>query len=308
MICPVCSNAFFSTWGRVNDYAIERCRGCGLGITAPFPEHGDLVAINQETYLLEHRIDTYLSRKNYFKKRYRRQLRDIHAFKSGGKLLDIGCSIGLFLNEARIAGFDTTGVELNSACAKYARSHFKLTVHSGHLKDIAFEAGSFDVVTLYDVLEHIPDLYGILADIRNILTPNGLLVVQSPNLDSLMAELTKSTWTWLSPPDHLYHFTPGSLCSLIERSGYSILRAKTWEPADAFCDNVMGARLGNSLSARIARKLIRLTGLALLSITLMQRSWWRRQKGALIEVYALKTAASTKSNRIEIYKEPPHDL
>ena len=82
MICPVCSNASFSTWGRVNNYAIEQCRGCGLGITSPFPEPGELVAVNQETYLLDQRINIYLSRYEYFKKRYRRQLRDIRVFKS----------------------------------------------------------------------------------------------------------------------------------------------------------------------------------------------------------------------------------
>ncbi len=308
MICPVCGNTFFSTWGKVNDYAIERCLGCGLGITSPFPENGDLVAVNQKIYLLEHRINTYLSRGKYFKNRYHRQLRDIHFFKSGGKLLDIGCNIGLFLNEARIAGFDTTGVELNHECAEYARGHFDLKVHSDYLNKIDFEAASFDVVTLYDVLEHIPDLHGILSDIRNILTPNGLLVVQSPNLDSLMAELTKSTWSWLSPPDHLFHFTPSSLCSLIENSGYSILRVNTWEPADAFCDDVILARLGNSLPAKIARKLIRLTGLALVPVTLIQKTWWRRQKGALVEVYAAKTIDCLKSNSCKIDRKIPNDL
>jgi SAM-dependent methyltransferase len=308
MICPVCGNACFSAWGRVNNYIIERCQGCGLGITSPFPEHGERVAVNQETYLLEKRINTYFSRYMYFKKRYRRQIRNIHFFKSRGKLLDIGCNIGLFLNEARMAGFDTTGVELNNACAEYARTHFELEVHSDYLNNIAFEATSFEVVTLYDVLEHIPDLRGILADIRKILAPNGLLVVQSPNLDSLMAELAKSTWSWLSPPDHLFHFTPGSLCSLIEQSGYSILQVKTWEPVDAFCDDVMRARLGNSLPAKIARTLIRLTGLALALVTLMKKTWWRKQKGALIEVYAVKTTSYPTANSSKIDMKIPNDL
>lgn len=192
MICPVCSTDAFSTWGKVNNHTIERCQKCGLGITSPFPEPGELAAVNQETYLLEQRIATYLSRHEYFKKRYRRQLRDIKVLKPGGRLLDIGCNIGLFLNEARAAGFDPTGVELNTGCAEYARTSFGLDVHSEYLENIAFKTGAFDVVTMYDVLEHIPNLHGILAEIHRILTPGGLLVVQSPNLDSLMADLSQS--------------------------------------------------------------------------------------------------------------------
>jgi SAM-dependent methyltransferase len=308
MICPVCSNNSFSTWGRVNTYEIEQCLGCGLGITSPFPEPGELVAINQETYLLGQRINIYLSRCGYFKKRYRRQLRDINFFKSGGRLLDIGCNIGLFLNEARAAGFDTTGVELNSECAEYARTNFELRVYSDYINNISFEEGFFDVVTMYDVLEHIPDPQSILNDIRSILKPDGLLVIQSPNLDSLMAGISRSSWSWLCPPDHLFHFTPGSLCSLIEQSGYSILKFKTWEPADAFCDDIMHAMHVNFMLARIAYKLTQQSGLALALVTLLQRIWWAMKKGALIEVYASKVRNYPYRTESKPDKSPTNDL
>ncbi len=285
-----------------------QCSGCGLGVTTPFPEPDKRVSTNQETYLLEERIRTYSSRYKHFKKRYQRQLRDIKIFKYGGRLLDIGCNIGLFLNEARTAGFDTTGVELNADCAEYARTHFKLNVYSDYLHNIAFEAGSFDVVTMYDVLEHIPDLHGILDEIRRILKTDGMLIVQSPNIDSLMAELSKSAWGWLSPPDHLYHFTPGALSSLLAHAGYRVQLTKTWEPADAFCNDVLQAKLGKSLPARIARKLIRLSGLALVLVKLLQKSWWSRQRGALVEVYAVKISSHPTALNSKIDRGTPDDL
>ena len=308
MICPVCGNTSFSTWGRVKNYAIEQCGGCGLGITSPFPEIDEQVTVNKSNYLLEQRINTYLSRYSNFKKRYQRQLGDIQNFSPGGKLLDIGCNIGLFLCEARASGFGVTGVELNRECAAYARTHFKLNIHSNYLSNSTFEADSFDVVTMYDVLEHIPDLHRILAQIRRILKPGGLLVVQSPNIGSLMAGLAKSTWSWLSPPDHLYHFTPGSLCILLENAGYNILKVKTWEPASDFCSDLLQAFLGNSLLARIARKLLRLSGLALAAVLLLQKSWWCKQKGALVEVYAVKAAICSSSNSSTIDNGIPNDL
>lgn len=307
MICPVCRNNSFSSWGIANNYSIEQCQRCGLGITSPFPEQKQLVTTNRETYPLEQRIATYRSRYEYFKKRYQRQLHDIEAFKPGGKLLDIGCNIGMFLSEARAAGFETTGIELNRECAEYARTHFNLSVHSDYLDNIAFDDDSFDVITMYDVLEHIPDLHGMLTGIRRILKPDGLLVVQSPNLDSLMAELSKSAWGWLSPPDHLYHFTPGALSSLLVQTGYDVQLIKTWEPADDFCADVMHAKLGNSLFARCARKLIRLSGLASTLVTVLQKTWWTKQKGALVEIYAVK-GQSRASNSSASDKGSPDDL
>jgi len=288
MTCPVCSSNSYTRWGAANGYAIEQCRGCGLGITTPFPEPGTLVAVNQETYPVARRIDAYRSRQQYFEKRYRRQLTDIQKFKAAGRLLDIGCNIGMFLSEAAKAGYAVAGVELNRECADYARSNSGHEVYSDYLENIAFPSESFDIVTMYDVLEHIPVMASILAEVKRILRPDGLLVIQSPNLDSLMADLTGSFWSWLSPPDHLFHFTPGALASLLEQSGFRTETIKTWEPADDFCIDVMQARLGNSLPARIARKLIRLSGGAELMVSLLQPLWWQKNRGALVEAYAMK--------------------
>lgn len=298
MNCPVCGTERFSEWGRSNGYVIQQCQACGLGVTTPFPESDGLAEVNRETYLLDQRVRTYLGRRAYFEKRYHRQLDDIRSFHQGGRLLDIGCNIGMFLIASRSAGFDVCGVELNRDCAEYARASFGLDVRSVRLEDAGFPPASFDVVTMYDVLEHVPDLRGMLASIRGILKPGGLLVVQSPNLDSVMADMTKSAWSWLSPPDHLYHFTPDSLSALLDHAGYAIARIKTWEPADAFCMDVMQARFGNSLPARMARKVIRLSGIAELLVSLAQKTWWHRRRGALVEVYAITPADYLRNSTV----------
>jgi len=292
MICPVCSNNSYDKRGTANGYSIEQCRVCGLGVTTPFPEPGTLVTVNQETYPVVQRVAAYRSRQNYFEKRYRRQLSDIGKLKAEGRLLDIGCNIGMFLNEAAKAGFSVVGVELNRECAEYARTNSGLEVYSDYLEKIVFQAESFDVVTMYDVLEHIPDMKSMLAEVKRILRPCGLLVIQSPNLDSLMADLTGSSWSWLSPPDHLYHFTPGALELLLEQSDFQLQMMKTWEPADDFCVDVLQSRLGYSLPARLARKVIRLSGVAAMMVSMLQPLWWRQQRGALVEAYAVKPASN----------------
>jgi SAM-dependent methyltransferase len=257
-------------------------------MTTPFPEPGVLLDVNRETYPVAGRVDAYRSRQEYFSRRYRRQLVDIGAFVKGGRLLDIGCNIGKFLSEAARAGYDVTGVELNGECADYARATFGFDVRSDYLENIGFPDATFDVVTMYDVLEHVPDMAAILTEIRRILRPGGLLVVQSPNLDSLMAELTGSSWSWLSPPDHLYHFTPPSLAALLRRAGFAVRTVKTWEPADDFCNDLFQAKLGSSVAARAVRKLVRLSRVAELSVAALQPLWWRRSRGALVEAYGVK--------------------
>ena len=192
MNCPVCNQCTFTEWGATGTYAVHRCTQCGLGITFPAPTFAESANVNQEKYQLRSRIQTYDSRKKYFSRRYRRQLRDIRAFKAGGTLLDVGCKIGAFLTEARAAGFQTAGVEMNRECAEYAQSQLGLDVFNGRLDQAGFADGAFDVVTLYDVLEHVPELQLLLREIRRILKPTGLLVVQSPNIDSVMANWTKT--------------------------------------------------------------------------------------------------------------------
>jgi len=287
--CPVCNSESFS-WGcSVGDYSILRCRGCRLGVTDPFPTKEERDRINVEDYSVERRIDVYMSRRAYFERRYRGYAATLKKYGGRGRLLDIGCNIGLFLKVAREAGFDSAGVELNSGCAEYGRKEFGLNIYSDRLENLRFPAGSFDVITLFDTLEHIPCLQSFLSEISRIMADGGLLAVQSPNIDSLMSNLAKSSWAWLSPPDHLYHFTPGVMSMLIESKGFRILEAKTWEPLLDFCTGLFPGNRPESRAGKILLKSVKGTLYAFLGITHANRLWWSARKGGLILVYARKT-------------------
>jgi 2-polyprenyl-3-methyl-5-hydroxy-6-metoxy-1,4-benzoquinol methylase len=289
MTCPVCKGESFSLWAKVGPYSIETCVACGLGITSPLPSSSAIIGTNEEIYSVENRIKAYLSRVDYFKKRYRRYLTNINRFQEGGTLLDIGCNIGLFLTVAREAGFSVVGVELNRACAEYARNTFKIEVFSDVVEKVGFPSNGFDVVTLFDVLEHVPDIETFLAEVRRILKPGGLLVVQSPNLHSLMASLTKGEWVWLSPPDHIYHFTPSSLSRLLESNGFAVRKLRTWEPAREFADNVIVARVAHPFTRRFLLAANDLTRAPALPLAILRRIWRGSRRGALVEVYAART-------------------
>jgi len=288
MDCLSCGGKAFSVWGRQGAYEVLQCLGCGLGVTSPAPSPAQLSELNRNAYGGAERGVVYASKQAELEKRYSAQLSRIKLFKPAGALLDVGCNIGMFMKTARDMGFAVTGVEMNGSCAAYGKEHFGLDIRPASLEGAAFPAGTFEVVTMFDVLEHVPDPGAFLSEAGRVLRPGGLLVVQSPNLDSFMAGLMKENWNWLTPPDHLYHFTPGALSGLVEKRGFKIAETRTWEPAADFTGNIYSGFPAHGAARKALRKLFWLSSLAL--VPLLQRLWWRLGKGGLAEVYAVKEA------------------
>jgi len=288
MKCPICEAENLNQWGTVGSYEILKCDSCGLGITSPFPSEEDVTHTNEETYQVDKRIHTYLSRQKYFEKIYRKHISLIKKYKVEGELLDVGCNIGLFLKVARDEGFDVKGVELNKTCAVYGEKHFDLDIRSEFLQDVAFPEKSFDVITLFDVLEHVADLQGFTSELKRILKDDGLLVLQSPNFDSLIAKITESKWNWLTPPDHLYHFTPRAIKQLLEEKGFLVRNLDTWEPPDEFATNTLSRYKADLFMWKILWKINQFTKIINVFVWLVQRIWWRKEKGGLLRVFAIK--------------------
>ena len=289
MDCVICGGKDFTAWGRQGAYEILQCRARGLGVTSPAPSAAQLAEFNRSAYGAEERAAVYASRSAELKERYAAQIARIKRFKPEGALLDVGCNIGIFMKAARDAGFAVTGVEMNSGCAAYGREKFGLDIRHASLEGAAFPEETFDVVTMFDVLEHVPDPLAFLSVARRALKPGGLLAVQSPNLNSFMAWLLKENWNWLTTPDHLYHFTPGALVSLLAAHGFSVRKVRTWEPAADFSGNIFSGFPARGVVGRALRKLLWLAGLVF--IPLLHRLWWKIKKGGLIEVYAEKTSS-----------------
>jgi len=291
MKCPFCRSTSFSSWASVRQYKILRCRKCGVGLTTPFPHSTVLRATNSEVYDLQARISLYASNRRALERRYRRAVRRIKRYVPYGALLDVGCNIGFFLCVARKAGFTTTGLELNEECALYGRNHFGLDIRAERLESTGLNDDSFDVVTLFDVLEHVPETGPFLEQVKRVLKPGGLAVFQCPNIDSYMAFLTRGGWIWLTPPDHVYHFTPAVLVKLLKSHGFRIERTATWEPVDAFLANLLHAGHVPGLVLRLLHRVSLSRHMAKAVLGGLQRSWSRRGKGGLIEIYARKVEA-----------------
>ena len=149
--------------------------------------------------------------------------------RNGMRLLDVGCSNGAFISAAQTLGIKAEGVEPAAAPAQ-AAVESGLKVHQGFLQDIHLANASFDVVTLFEVLEHIKDPLSLMKECHRVLSQGGLLVIRTGNTDSWSARFMKNRWEYFSITEHGGHisfFNPVSMLKLAQRSGFSIASLKT---------------------------------------------------------------------------------
>lgn len=161
--------------------------------------------------------------------RFRRILGTLCKLSPPGRLLDVGCATGDFLAQAERAGYETAGVEISDYAAGVARQR-GFDVFTGQLGDLPAREGSFDVVTMFHVLEHMQRPGEALRiHVRRLLRPGGILAVEAPNLASLRARLDGDDWEDLRPEQHRYHFTRRSLRNAAAACGFSPLRVECRE-------------------------------------------------------------------------------
>lgn len=201
---------------------IVKCAVCGLIYVNPRPGL-DLLVNNY----IKSADDLYLKEELGRRISAKKILRELKRIKKTGRILDIGCATGFFLDEARKAGFEIHGVELSKWAVDYAGSKLGIdTIHQGALKEEVYPKSHFDAVVLSDVIEHLADPKGTLVEIRKILKPDGVICVNTPNIDSLISKILRARW-WGVKNTHLYYFTRRTLNKILRHAGFVPIRAKT---------------------------------------------------------------------------------
>jgi 2-polyprenyl-3-methyl-5-hydroxy-6-metoxy-1,4-benzoquinol methylase len=144
---------------------------------------------------------------------------------NGRRLLDVGCHIGVFLEIAAERGWDAWGVEPSHWAAEQARRR-GLNVKTGTLSEAGFADHSFDVVTLWDVIEHLSDPRGELEKVNRVLKPGGLLCIHTMDIESPLARLMGRRWPWFMEM-HLYYFSRATLSAFLMKTGFQVIRSQT---------------------------------------------------------------------------------
>ncbi|MGC8787731.1 MAG: methyltransferase domain-containing protein, partial [Anaerolineae bacterium] len=182
--CNLCGADDTELVAEVEGFHIVRCRQCGLVYVNPRYREDFLQQLYTAEYYDHDGIrngqaffgyEDYIADEENIKITFAKRLRTIERFANKGRLLDVGCATGFFLDLARAKGWEVVGSEVSEFAARYAREKLGLEVRLGALKELHFEAEAFDVVTMWDVIEHVADPMGDLLEVWRILRADGLL-------------------------------------------------------------------------------------------------------------------------------------
>lgn len=226
-----------------DQFQVVECRQCGLLYVNPRPTEAEIGKFYPETYSWKETLeaDSFLTKwVRRLEKSYRYHLLQdevskvvIFTDKNFGKVLDVGCGTGDRLEVFRNKGFEAYGVETSDS-ANYAREHLNLNVLKGDLFSANFSDEFFDLVTLYNVLEHTHSPARVIKEIHRILKKEGFLIIQVPNSNSIQYKIFKKRWAAFDVPRDLYYFGTETLSLLLGKVGFIVTKTdhfmNWWHP------------------------------------------------------------------------------
>ena len=224
--CNLCGgNKFKIIEDGEKPYYVLKCLHCGLVFVDPVPDMSCLATHYDESYY----ADWMAAQQTKRLKMWDRRLKSIEKASKKGRLLDVGCATGTFLQRAQNSGWEIRGTEYSPYAAAYAKDNLKADVFCGHLVDAHYDDSFFDVVTFWHVLEHVTDPARYLQEAHRILKPAGLLVVAVPNVNDypmqIAYRLVKGRPLKLFSKDdreiHLFHFSADTLRTYLQKAGFN---------------------------------------------------------------------------------------
>lgn len=234
--CIACNEAESQPVCIKNSYQVVKCKKCGLQYVNPIPAPGEIYELYHQGTLIQESgtekpgKDGFVIQPSWKIEEFSQILQGISELTNPGRILEVGSLWGLFLELAQEAGWETYGIELWSEAVEYCQKKMGLNVLLGTLEDATFPRNYFDAIVMLDVLEHCPHPKDDLTRINRLLKKNGVLCVLSPNSKGLLPQtscqwhrLTRQAWTYLTPPFHLYDFTPSALIQLLGNEGFQVI-------------------------------------------------------------------------------------
>lgn len=233
--CQICGGRDHVLMFEEAPHRIVRCKGCSLVFVTPRVADHHVEEIYNEDYWRSDRprdrgYADYARDEPLYLKTFERRMQFVDRWVQGeAKVLDIGCAAGFFLRTMRARGHDVWGLELSAAIAAVAREHLgEERVHIGTIEGLppdlpGFTPGSFDLVTLWDVVEHVPDPQSLLRAAARMLKPDGLLLLETQNVASRFARLLGRRWQHYKHQEHLYHFNPQTVAELLDQAGFEVV-------------------------------------------------------------------------------------
>lgn len=289
MKCIVCGSEKNKIYKSISGINIFQCASCTLAFV-------NIKNFVPKDLSSQYEIADYKREELHIKDNFKKLIKRISVYKDKGKVLDIGSGFGLFALElSRRGKYDIEVLDPYLKPLYLKNSEYIL--HKKTLERFLSDSKKkYDLIILIDVLEHFINPVKNLQRIKSIMNDDAILIIQTPNYDSLMQYFVKN-WSWWMIDDHKYFFTPNSLKLLLSKSGFHIVSFDTYEPYIDFKKNLDGnfSEINNKLLRKLAK-------LAFFSIFipvyfLTRKFYWKLNKGALIFVIAQIEKKSLSSHK-----------
>lgn len=256
--CPLCGSEERETGLYVfSPFAVARCRRCGLWYLHPrLAEPAMRAKYEDDSYFEggEGGYSSYQSQEATLRPTFRRFLAELdRRGMTGGRLLEVGCAYGFFLDEAAGHFAHRTGTDYSQAALEKARGRADHVILGGTGELPAGDPGDpgelFDCIAVIHVIEHIYDPVGFLRTLSRHLRPGGWLVVATPDMGSFWRPLMRYRWPFFKIPEHVTFFDRATLAELLRRSGYEAVQRLPY--ASAFSFDLIGEKLGLRMPAAL---------------------------------------------------------
>ncbi|MEZ4669399.1 MAG: class I SAM-dependent methyltransferase [Anaerolineae bacterium] len=227
--CNLCGSNENTPFCPENGLRLVQCNHCGLVYVSPRPDPHELYALYGETYFQNNQsgvvgYTNYLKDEANIRKTFARRLRRLAQFMKPGKLLDVGCAAGFFLDESHKQGWQVQGLDVSSFAAEYAAHRFGYDVRQGSLTDNEYPSNGYDLITMWDVIEHVPDPTAYIRRAADLLRQGGLLALATPDVDSIPARLTGKRWVgYKLSEEHVYYFSIRTLRKMLDEAGLEVV-------------------------------------------------------------------------------------
>ncbi len=216
--CYLCQNLLKEVVD--SPWSLKRCVNCGLVQASPLPDQESVNKLYQGDYWKNYTF--YSSQISAHEKYFRQKVTEIKRYHQSGKLLDIGCAVGVLLQVAKNSGFSVYGIDVASYAVKECQKK-GLPAATGTIHTIE-QKNHYDVVAAYEVVEHERDPLQTAITAQKLLKTGGLFVVTVPNSETLSARLMGKNWFGYKNKEHLFHFTRQSFYLLLKKAGFTNIK------------------------------------------------------------------------------------
>jgi 2-polyprenyl-3-methyl-5-hydroxy-6-metoxy-1,4-benzoquinol methylase len=219
--CNLCGGTATTPFTRKDGLDVVRCSSCGLVYVNPRARVAELT--EQYNTGESSRIEYYRDAEVADRRTFAEILAIASRLAPGrGALLDVGPCTGTLLVQAREAGFAVQGIEINAGAARMCREELGLDVRAGILEPDSYPPDTFDVVSMGDVIEHVPDPLATLRTVARILKPGGHVLISTPNVESAAARMLQ-----VKPEEHIYYYSAETLSASLAKAGLQTVEMRT---------------------------------------------------------------------------------